>query len=176
LYRVVRRGWKDPLDASFSQRRPDRRWNTAGFPALYCCCSERVARAVTLDVFQWNGVEWEELQEDYRPELAEISWSGQLVDMSSARGIEAAGFPSTYPTGVAKTETRQAASRWHDGGAEGVVCRSASLARRGHREWEGAHELWSELAVFPQNARRPPLLLGRRSIDSPGERGWLVRR
>ena len=55
VYRVVRADWEDPLDASFSRRRPDRRWNTADFGALYCCCSEAVARAVAQASFEWRA-------------------------------------------------------------------------------------------------------------------------
>ena len=51
IFRVVRRGWPDPADAKFSQlSRVDNRWNTPGFPALYCCCSETVARAIMREI------------------------------------------------------------------------------------------------------------------------------
>ena len=43
LYRVVHGSWADPVDASFSRLRTGNRWNTTGFPALYCRCSELVA-------------------------------------------------------------------------------------------------------------------------------------
>lgn len=49
------------------------------------------------------------------------------------------------------------------GDAEGVVCRRASLARLGVESGPGPHEAWSELAVYPERAKRPPDLLRRRS-------------
>jgi RES domain-containing protein len=63
LFRVIRRGWADPLDTSYSQRASaDNRWNTPDFPALYSSCSERVARAVARDVFRLAAIELADLQ------------------------------------------------------------------------------------------------------------------
>lgn len=162
LYRVVRAGWVDPLDASYSQSRPDNRWNTREFPALYCACSELVARAVTLDVFRLAGVEPGDLQAAARPQLVEIGWQGRVVDMISPEGIAAGGFPETYPADVAKAATRRQASVWHGAGAAGIVCRSASVYRQGLRQWLGAHERWGELAIFPVNSGTAPVLRRRR--------------
>jgi RES domain-containing protein len=164
VYRVVRSGWADPLDASHSRRTPDRRWNDAAFPALYCCCSEAVARAVALDVLDYAGLRLEELQPAARPELAEIAWHGSVADAATAEGVEAAGLPPEYPRHVSRHETRRLAARWHGaGGVEGVVCRSASLARLGLERWAGGHEAWSELAIFADRAARRPRLLARRT-------------
>ena len=158
-YRVVRRSWADPLDASYSQTRSGNRWNTAGFPALYCCCSPWVARAVALDVFRMAGVVLEDLQSAHRPQLVEISWAGRVVDVASAEGVAAAGFPPQYPGGVSKEQTRRFAATCHEAAAEGIVCRSASLARMGFSAWTGTHAPWGELAIFTQNCQRPPRLL-----------------
>ncbi len=163
LYRVVRAGWADPLDPGFSQRRPDRRWNTAAFPALYCCCSPRVARAVARDLFRFAGVELEELAPAFRPRLVELAWWGRVVDVASARGVAAAGLPTSYPRGVEKEATRERAVEWHRAGAQGVVCRSASLARLGLAVWRGGHEPWSELAIYVENSDNRPRLLGDRA-------------
>lgn len=154
IFRVVRAGWRDATDASHSQTKPDNRWNTTAFPALYCCCSVPVARTVALDVFDLAAVVIEDLQPDVRPALAALSWSGQVVDVASRDGVAAAGFPPTYPDGVDKEHTRRAASQWHELGHEGVVCRSASLWRRERERasWEGGHEHWSEVAIFPVKA------------------------
>jgi RES domain len=162
VYRVVRLGWTDPLDASFSQSRPDNRWNTAEFPVLYCACSELAARAVALDVFRLAGVELADLRPAFRPQLVEIAWRGRVVDVVSPEGVRTAGFPSVYPAGVSKEATRQAAAVWHKDGAAGVVCRSASVFRQGLRQWLGAHERWGELAIFPGNAAVAPVMLRRR--------------
>jgi RES domain-containing protein len=156
VYRVIRQRWKDPLDASHSRGRTDNRWNTPAFQALYACCSERVARAVALDVFRLSGVELEDLNTDVRPALVEITWSGTLVDIASADGVIAAGFPPTYPAGVSVIETQQAATAWHTAGLEGVVCRSASLARFGFSDWKDPHPPWGEIAIFSQNAKQTP--------------------
>lgn len=154
IFRVVRAGWQDATDASHSQMNPDNRWNTTEFPVLYCCCSVPVARAVALDRFQDASVLVEDLQPEVRPALAKLSWAGQVVDVASENGVTAAGFPPTYPEGVNKEHTRRAASQWHELEHEGVVCRSASLWRRERERasWEGAHEQWSEVAIFPLKA------------------------
>ena len=158
IFRVVRGGWRDAVDASRSRTRVDNRWNTPDFPALYCCCSVPVAQAVALDVFRLAAVMVEDLQPEVRPTLAELSWAGQVVDVASPDGVAAAGFPPAYPDGVSKEATRRAASQWHESGHEGVVCRSASIWRRGRgrARWDGSHELWSELAIFPLRAANPP--------------------
>ncbi len=163
IYRVVRAQWPDPLDSSYSQQRSDNRWNTPAFGALYTCCSEMVARAVALDVFRLHAVMLEDLHPLVRPELAEIAWQGEVVDIASAEGVAGAGFPATYPEGVSRTETQRSASAWHEAGREGVVCRSASVARLGISGWQGGHEAWGEAAVFVHNARMRPRLIRRRS-------------
>jgi RES domain-containing protein len=164
LYRVVRRNWADPLDTSYSQRpSANNRWNTPEFPALYCGCSERVARAVARDIFRLAAVEIADLQDAALPELVEIDWIGDLVDVASAAGVVAAGFPHDYPVGVDKAQTRAASTAWHDDGASGVLSRSASLMRQGLAEWKGEHEAWSETAVFVENAARKPRVITRHS-------------
>ncbi len=162
VYRVVRAGWRDPLAVAFSQRAVSNRWNTPEFPALYCCCSDRVARAVTRDILRIAGVEVDDLQPAYRPRLVEIGWQGEVVDIASAEGISAAGFPAAYPEGTTKVETRRRASAWHDEGNEGVLCRSASLWRLGFADWTGSHPRWAELAIFVENCRRQPEKTGQR--------------
>jgi|HubBroStandDraft_1064217.scaffolds.fasta_scaffold59773_2 RES domain-containing protein len=173
LYRVVRRGWADPLDTSYSQRASaDNRWNTPVFAALYCSCSERVARAVVRDVFRLAGIESADLQPGMLPQLVEIDWTGDVVDVASPEGVAAAGFPPDYPVGIEKTQTRATAKIWHDSGAAGVVARSASLMRLGfHRwdGWDGDHEAWSETTVFVDNSASRPTVQRRRN-----ELDWLV--
>jgi hypothetical protein len=163
IYRVIRQDWVDPLDASFSQRAIDNRWNTAEFPALYCCCSEAVARAVTLDIFRMSGVELDDLQLAYRPQLVEISWTGRVVDVASPEGIEASQLPPEYPQLVAKWQTRRMAAVWHRSGNEGVLSRSASLERLRFSAWTGSHARWGEIALFARNWNTGPMLLSRRT-------------
>jgi len=162
LYRVVRAGWSDPLDGTWSQTMGDRRWNTVDFPALYCCLSLDVARAVTRDLLGFSGLELLDLQPAYRPRLVEVGWSGEVVDVATPRGVAAAGFPESYPEGVARSTTRRAAVRWERQGREGVACRSASLHRLGLAEWSGPPERFGEAALFVETCRNPPVLLGHR--------------
>lgn len=168
IYRVVRASWNDPLDASFSRTAKDRRWNPPEFAALYCCCSEAVARGIAWDVFGFASVDPEDLQPGLRPQLAEIDWSGELVDMVSEEGVQAAGFAADYPVGVDKKQTRQQAETWHGEEAEGVCCRSASLQRQGRSTWQGDHRAFGELALFVDHLRRQPQLRQRRT-----DLGWL---
>ncbi len=161
LYRVIRQGWADPLDASFSQQRDENRWNTHEFPALYCCCSLRVAAAVADDHFRRASLTLEDLQPAFRPALAEVTWTGKVVDVVSAYGVSAAGFDPEFPAKATTAQTQQAATRWHAADAEGLVCRSASLWRKGFRQWTGTHQPWGEVAVFTTNARRAPQLAAR---------------
>jgi len=168
VYRVVRKHWSDPLDVSHSQTRGDNRWNTAAFPALYCCCSPRVASAVVLDVFRLAGIELADLKPEARPELIEVSWAGDVVDVASPEGVLAAGFPIEYPERVSREQTRRAAFDWHRQRLQGVLCRSASLCHLGFTSWEGKHQPWGELAIFTQNSPAHPRLVKRRD-----DLGWL---
>jgi len=165
VFRVIRVNWEDPLDTSFSQNSSDNRWNSKNFAALYCCCSEPVAVAVAEDVFAYAGVDLSDLQPEYRPQVAEISWSGNVVDVISEEGIEAIGFPLRYPADIRKSQTRDLAVEWFRDGSEGVVCRSASMMKKGFSEWRGQHELWSELAVFVTNTKTSPRLISRRNLE-----------
>jgi len=101
VQRVVRRGWSDPLDASFSQRRPDRRWNTQDFPALYCCCSVRVARAVALDIFRVAGLELEDLH----PPPSPRRHHGPLVSIARPRRKRGQNGKNTGTRSVRRART-----------------------------------------------------------------------
>jgi hypothetical protein len=126
---------------------------------LYTCCSETVARAVVRHVFNITSVELDELQPDVRPTLAELDWSGEVVDMASVAGLVECGFRISYPEGYTHAHTQPFATGWHVLGAEGVLCRSDAVFRTNHRGWVGEHEEWSELAIFIWNATVAPRLL-----------------
>jgi hypothetical protein len=163
IFRVIRRDWVDPVDARFSQLpHVNNRWNTPRFPALYCCCSEAVARAVVRDIFRLTGIDLADLQEAAQPQLAEIEWSGELVDMINDPAILTAGFDLDYPIHSKRSKTQEAAAQWFSDGAAGILCRSASLARFGFADWTGDHARWSELAIYTDNSLRRPSLLKRR--------------
>src|SRR5437667_10107148 len=102
IFRVVRRGWADALATSFSQRPGvDNRWNTRDFPALYCCCSEAVVRAIVSGIFRLTAADIDDLNDEYKPQLVEIDWTGVVVDVITAAGIAAAGSAADYPAGTA---------------------------------------------------------------------------
>lgn len=165
VIRVIRKNWGDPLDASFRQNNTDNRWNTGDFPALYCCCSEDVAVAVAEDVFANAGVNLSDLQPEYSPQGARISWTGDVVDIITAKGIEGVGLPIGYPVGVDTSQTRNLAEKWARDGSEGVVSRSASMMKKGFFNWNGDHEPWGELAVFVTMAKTPPNLQSRENLE-----------
>ncbi len=176
VYRVGRRSWRDPLDTSYSWRQPANRWNTTEFPALYCCCSEGVARAVALDNLRRGGMLLEDLQPPARPVVWEIDWAGVVVDMASSPGIATNGFPPEYPAGVEIGRCRDAATIWHDAGHHGIVCRSAAMLRLGLNAWTGDHRRWGELVVYPANLNRRhgavPKLRRIRADDSWLRKPW----
>lgn len=157
VYRVTRAGWADPLDATFSQKRDTNRWNTAEFPALYCCCSIAVARAVTRDLYVDAAIDLEDLQPAARPTLSEIEWRGKVVDVASSEGLQAAGLPRSNPAELEVRLTQPLAAVWHSARVEGVLCRSASLARLGFVDFSGDHQRWGELAIFVANSAPPSL-------------------
>lgn len=169
IYRVVRRAWLDPIDTAFSQRpNVDNRWNTVDFPALYCCCSETVASAIVKDIFRITGATLADLLETAYPQLVEIQWQGQPIDMTAESTIVLAGFLPDYPSGANHSQTRFVAISWHAVGASGVLSRSASMARLGFNGWRGDHAAWSELAIFTDNSATKPVVISRRY-----DLGWL---
>jgi hypothetical protein len=129
------------------------------FPALYSCCSKRIARAIVKDRFGIAGVELTDLQDTAYPQLVEVHWVGRSVDMITEGPIVTAGFSNGYPQGATHVETRRAAVQWHAEGQTGVVCRSASIAQFGSSKWIGDHADWSELAIYTQNSPLRPTVL-----------------
>jgi hypothetical protein len=109
------------------------------------------------------GIELADLQDAMLPQLVEVAWNGEVIDVASPEGIAAAGFPPDYPNGVDKAQTRATARIWYGSGAAGIVGRSASLMRLGLRSWDGDHEGWSETTVFVSNSPLRPIVLQRRA-------------
>jgi hypothetical protein len=163
VFRVVKAGWQNPLDTTHGKLRGGR-WNPKNtFGVLHTACSERVARAITLDLFRFAAVELDDLMPAVRPALAEISWQGTTIDVVTDAGVSGAGFIAAYPDGVGHQITQPVGVNWHQDGREAVVCRSASLSRLGFRTWSGSHEPWGELAIFVENVDAAPFLLQMRS-------------
>jgi hypothetical protein len=129
---------------------------------LYCCCSEEVASAIAIDVFRATGATLADLQDAAYPQLVEIHWKGEPVDMTVATTIVAAGFAQDYPVGVDHDLTQVAAAKWYNEGANGIVCRSASMARLGFADWRGQHEGWSEIAIYTNRCPMKPVVIRRR--------------
>ncbi len=115
-----------------------------------------------MHIFRSAGIELEDLQPAVRPQIAEIGWHGEVVDLVTEEGVSVAGFAADYPLGADRTATRSAAVRWHASAAEGVCARSASLARHGYSAWSGDHRRFGELAIYVWNAAVRPVLLRRR--------------
>jgi RES domain-containing protein len=158
LYRVVRAGWPDPLDANHAMARGGR-WNAPStFPVLYACCSSAVAAAIARERLEDAGLVLDDLRPTARPQLVELSWSGRVVDLTSAQGLATAGLPADYPAGVSHGRTRPLGSTWRAQRRAGVACRSATLQRRGVSAWDGPHERFSEVAIFVEHAGGPKLL------------------
>ena len=165
LYRVARAGWADPLDTDHS-RLASNRWNSrGGHRVLYTACSLAVARCIVADVFALGAFGVEDLQPEYFPVLAEVNWAGEAVDLASPTGLVEAGFPLDYPDRIEHHHTQPFAAAWFTLGAEGVLCRSASVFRINHRGWVGPHENWAELAIFVENAKETPVLVRVRPDD-----------
>lgn len=168
IYRVARSEWANPLDATFASRQ-SHRWNSAGSHAvLYTSSSIAVARAIVVDIFKIAALELEDLAPGVRPVLIELEWSGEPVDMASVEGLVECGFTHSYPDQIEHRHTQPFGMAWFALGAEGVLCRSASMFRIGHRGWIGAHEGWSELAIFVDNVSIQPVAINRRE-----DFGWL---
>jgi hypothetical protein len=125
-----------------------------------CCCA---------GCFSFGGNRTGRLQPAMLPQLVEIAWEGGVIDVASPEGVAAAGFPQDYPVGIDKSQTRESARIWHDGGAAGVVARSASLMRMGRRGWDGDHAAWSETTVFANNSPVRAIVHRRRT-----ELDWLI--
>lgn len=160
------------MDASHSQLVTTNRWNTPAFPAMYCCCSRPVARAIVAAQWKAAGVKsLSQLTRDYYPCLSEITWTGDVVDVASVDGVQAGGFPATYPEGVSISDTQTAATAWHAQGIEGVMCRSHAIWQLGYAAWTGTHEPWGEVAIFTCNTRTRPESLARHT-----DLAWLEER
>ena len=163
VYRIAFRWYENPLDASYSRRALDHRWNPPNsYDVLYTSCSERVARSVLRDRFRLSAAMIGDLTEDRLPQLCEIEWRGSAVDVISISGIDAAGFEQDYPKGVERAVTQAKGAEWFQEGLEAIVARSMSLVRLGSTDWSGEHIDWAELAIFVDNVQMRPVLRRRR--------------
>jgi len=157
IYRVVPASTNDVLNTDYSLKK-NNRWNTEKFPALYACCSEKVAKAVIQDIYLKGGFNVDDLIPDRKPRIIKFDWKGKVVDMITETGLSKAKFNKNYPKGVDYTQTQQSAAKWHRAKIEGVVCRSMSLYRLGLKKWAGEHKFWGEIVIFVRNVKNKPCL------------------
>ncbi len=168
LYRLVRAQYQDALDTSHSQRSGGR-WNPAdSFPVLYTACSRGVARAIARDLFAAGLIDPEDLMPGQQPELAEVEWAGNVVDVASSSGVAAAGFAADYPHGIGHAGTQPKGSLWHDSGHDGVLCRSASLERMAEERM--AEERLAEERMAEE--RMAEERMAERTGEGRGSVGW----
>ena len=96
--RVADPAWRDPLDGNHAARTGGR-WNPAGsFGCVYLCASLAVARANVYRKLRDQPYGPEDLDPATAPVLIAIRVpEARYADLVSARGLESAGLPTTYP-------------------------------------------------------------------------------
>lgn len=162
-WRIADRGWRDPLDPSYTAERGGR-WNPAGsFPALYFN-EDKVTARLNLRAFiaGWP-YEPEDLRDDNGPVLigATLPRSQRVCDARTRAGVAAAGLPRTYPVDgrgrpVARERCQPIGTAVHAAGLRGVRARSA----------QGRDGAGRELAWFPATARSVARRVARLAFDA----------
>lgn len=143
FYRLASPSWSDPLDTQYSMR-DGGRWNPKGeFGALYLNATVEVAAANARHLHAKRAIKLFDLKPEARPQLLTVNVEQiEALDVVSAAGLEAIGFPATYPLGVDHARSQAVARQaYGTGGFAGVACRSNAEAVKG--SWVG-----EELAVF----------------------------
>lgn len=161
-WRIADRTWRNPLDATFAERRGGR-WNPPGsFPTLYLN-EDRVTARMNLRVFiaRWP-YEPEDLRADTGPVLigAKLPKRQQVCDVHSREGVQTAGLPKTYPLDasgelVSHQRCQRIGEKAKQAGLRGVRTRSAQSR-------DGAGR---ELAWFPATTRSAARQVERLSFD-----------
>ncbi|MGH2951477.1 MAG: RES domain-containing protein [Solirubrobacterales bacterium] len=151
--RVADPEWRDPLDGGHAGRGGGR-WNPPGsFGSVYLCASVAVARANVYRLLRDQPYGPEDLNPATAPTLiATRVPADRYADLLSARGLESAGLPPTYPRDARGRRIswslcqRVGLAAW-DEGHPGIACRSAGPgAPAAGRESE-------ELAFFDRGRR-----------------------
>jgi hypothetical protein len=149
--RVADPGWRNPLDGSHAMRGGGR-WNPPGsFPVVYLCGSVEVARAVVYGRLADQPYGPEDLSRPTAPVLISTRVpTDRYADLLSARGLDSAGLPRTYPRdgrgrriGWSRCQPAGLAARQE--GHPGIACRSAAPTAPADGE---------ELAWFQRGTRR----------------------
>ncbi len=160
--RVADPSWRHPFDGAFAAER-GARWNAPGsFPVVYLCSTLDIARANVLRRFEGVPYSPLDLLPERRPVLVETDVrEHRAVNVVSAAGCRAAGFPDTYPRDAEGREIGwdrcQPIGRaaW-DQGEPSIAYRSAA-ARAGDRG--------EELAWFVHAPRDRLTVARRRAFD-----------
>jgi RES domain-containing protein len=130
--RVADPTWRDPLDGSHAARTGGR-WNPAGsFGCVYLCASLAVARANVYRKLRDQPYGPEDLDPQTAPVLIATRVSGaRYADLLTARGLESAGLPATYPRDsggrrISWSRCQRVGLAAWDEGLPGLACRSAA--------------------------------------------------
>jgi hypothetical protein len=130
--RVCRPDWEDPFDPGFAALR-DGRWTPPGsWPTLYLSRDLATARLQVARLLEGTSVAPDDLTDDaFELVATRLPRRQDAADVVTAEGIAAAGLPATYPVDgqgrrVTHAPCRSVAVEAHDGGLDGVECRSAA--------------------------------------------------
>lgn len=149
--RITRPHYADPFDPTFAQWH-GARWNPPdSWPTLYLNEDLATVHAQVRHLFAGRGIEPDDLDDDAPIRLAAATLPSRqrVVDVVTADGVAAVGFPEQYPLDAQGRAVRHEVTQTigveaHAAGHRGVWCRSA--AGSGH-----------ELAWFPaaRSSARP---------------------
>lgn len=146
-WRVIATDWDDPRDTTYSKDRGGR-WNPPGsFGVLYLNATRAVAAANARSYFRPDGIAWEDLLPEARPDLVEFAVPrGTAVDVVTDEGVAACGFPPEYPFGVSWAQCRPVGEAVYEANERAIACRSAA-------ETDGpGRYLGEELALFDRGS------------------------
>jgi RES domain-containing protein len=159
--RIAEPRWRDPLDGQYAMRNGGR-WNPPGsYPVVYLCASVDVARANVYRSLAGQPYG----PEDLNPRTAWVLVSTHVptdrhADLLSARGLDSAGLPRTYPHDgrgrrLSWSRCQPIGHAAWDEGHPGIACRSAA---------PNVPDGGEELAWF-QRGRRRLRVRSRRRFD-----------
>ena len=130
--RVCRPAWEDPFDPGFASVRGGR-WTPPGsWPTLYLSRDLATARLQVARLLEGTSVAPDDLTDDaFELVATRIPRRQEAADVVTEEGLAAAGLPASYPDDghgrrVAHEACWPVAVEAHDGGLDGVECRSAA--------------------------------------------------
>lgn len=150
-WRVVASDWVDATDTGYSKLHGGR-WNPPGsFGVLYLNATLVVAAANARTYFRQDGIAWEDLLPDARPDVVEFAVpEAPAVDVVTDEGVLACGLPAAYPFQVERSDCQPVGLAAYEAGERGIACRSAA-------ECDGPGRfVGEELALFDRPAMPAP--------------------